>query len=168
MPNTLLGTPDTHHLNAAMGWLGLGNAIEAEEELKKIAPKLRKHPDVLSVRWQIHAKAERWPDALKVGEMIADLVPENCLGWNYISISLYRLGELQKAHALLSDKLKYFAGDWITHYNLACYCCQLGELDKSKELLDHAVSLGDPKEVKAQAFSDPDFEPLWKVTGKIL
>jgi hypothetical protein len=44
------------HLNAAEGWLGLGDPIEANEELKKIAPVLYSHPDVLEVRYRICAQ----------------------------------------------------------------------------------------------------------------
>jgi hypothetical protein len=33
-----LQPPDSHHLNAAVGWLELGNDIEATEELDKIKP----------------------------------------------------------------------------------------------------------------------------------
>jgi hypothetical protein len=42
-----LDLPDIHHLRAAQGWLELGNHLEANEELEKIAPALRAHPSVL-------------------------------------------------------------------------------------------------------------------------
>jgi hypothetical protein len=48
---------------AAEGWLELGSPTEANEELEKIAPRLRAHPDVLDIRWQIYAAAERWDAA---------------------------------------------------------------------------------------------------------
>jgi hypothetical protein len=38
---------DTHHLKAAKGWVELGNHLEAFDELEKIAPLNRAHPDVL-------------------------------------------------------------------------------------------------------------------------
>ena len=50
-----LEPPDSIHLKAAEGWLELGNQPEANEELEKIAPELRVHPDVLEIRWQIYA-----------------------------------------------------------------------------------------------------------------
>lgn len=58
--------PDTHHLAAAQGWLQLGNHVEANEELEQIAPSLRSHPDVLELRWQIYAKAEKWDACLDI------------------------------------------------------------------------------------------------------
>jgi hypothetical protein len=40
-----LTPPDSYHLEAAQGWLELGNHLEANEELEKISPALRIHPD---------------------------------------------------------------------------------------------------------------------------
>ena len=45
-----LGHPDNLHLQAAQGWLELGNHVEANEELEKIVSTLRSHPDVLEIR----------------------------------------------------------------------------------------------------------------------
>jgi hypothetical protein len=50
IPMKPLEPPDSLHLQAAQGWLELGSHIEANEELEKIAPQLRAHPDVLKVR----------------------------------------------------------------------------------------------------------------------
>jgi len=41
---------DRIHLEAAQGWIELGNWREANDELDCITPRLRAHPDVLSVR----------------------------------------------------------------------------------------------------------------------
>jgi hypothetical protein len=41
------GPDDALHLSAAIGWLELGNHIEANEDLEKITPDFREHPDVL-------------------------------------------------------------------------------------------------------------------------
>jgi hypothetical protein len=51
-----LSPPDSHHLKAAEGWLGLGNYLEANDELENIGPQMRAHPDVLEIRWEIYAK----------------------------------------------------------------------------------------------------------------
>jgi hypothetical protein len=45
-----LESPDSHHLQAAVGCLELGNWSEANEELENITPQMRVHPDVLAVR----------------------------------------------------------------------------------------------------------------------
>ena len=56
----MLEPPDNFHLEAAKGWLDLGDHVLANGELEKITPNLRAHPDVLDVPWQIYAKAEKW------------------------------------------------------------------------------------------------------------
>jgi hypothetical protein len=45
-----LRPPDSHHLQAAEGWIGLGNYAEANDELEQIAAANRAHPDVLQFR----------------------------------------------------------------------------------------------------------------------
>lgn len=55
-----LEPPDSIHLEAAEGWVELGNHLEANEELEQITSENRAHPAVLEVRWQIYAKAENW------------------------------------------------------------------------------------------------------------
>ena len=59
-----LAPPNSHHLEAAHGWLELGNNVAAFDELEKIEPKLRGHPDVLEVRVDIYAKAGKWAHVL--------------------------------------------------------------------------------------------------------
>jgi hypothetical protein len=54
-----LGPPDSHHLDAAVGWLGLGCAAEARTELDLISKLRQKHPDVLEARWTICAREKR-------------------------------------------------------------------------------------------------------------
>ena len=68
-----LQPPDSHHLEAAQGWLELGNHAEADAELDSIASSLRAHPDVLNVRWGIYAAARKWEAALDIA---AALIPQ--------------------------------------------------------------------------------------------
>jgi hypothetical protein len=53
-----LGPPDRLHLETAQGWLELGNHGEATEELARIAPQMRAHPEVLKMRYEICAGQE--------------------------------------------------------------------------------------------------------------
>jgi hypothetical protein len=47
----------------------------------------------------------------------------------------------------------------MTHYNLACYSCQLGDIEQAKMRVGKAIEL-DPK-FKLLALDDADLEPLW-------
>jgi len=69
------------HLLAAEGWLGLGNLGEATAELEEISPRLRVHPDVLTVRYQIFSAAGNWNACLDIGTAMTKLDPGNPLSW---------------------------------------------------------------------------------------
>ena len=78
--------PDHQYLDAAEGWLGLGNWREASQELEQIRPQFRLHPSVLEIRYKIHAEAKRWAEAVVVAKTVRDLLPDEL--WGYF---LYRL-----------------------------------------------------------------------------
>ena len=59
-----------------VGWLDLGNHLEANEELEKIAPGLRAHPDVLEVRYEIYAKAGKWDLAAEITRALVQIRPK--------------------------------------------------------------------------------------------
>jgi len=59
-----LEPPASFHLEAAQGWLDLGNPIEANQELEKITPIKRAHPDVLQMRVLVYLQARKWDMAL--------------------------------------------------------------------------------------------------------
>jgi hypothetical protein len=45
------------------------------------------------------------------------------------------------------------------HYNLACYACQLGDMEEAKRRLSIACKMHG--EFKASALDDPDLEAMW-------
>ena len=93
--------PDSLHLQAAEGWLDLGNCAEASKELEQITPHLRSHPDVLKVRLGIHLMARDWQDAATVTDTLADMLPEDPEFWQQRAVALCQLGRLQEARAAL-------------------------------------------------------------------
>jgi len=161
-----LSPPDSHHLQAAEGWIGLGNYADANEELEQITPENRAHPAVLEVRWQIYAKAKKWDAALDIASALAQLVPEQPLGWVHRSYCLHEMKRTEEARDNLLRVVDRFPEDPIMRYNLACYECQLGRLERAKEWLEKAFALGDAKGMKLAALDDPDLQPLWKEISK--
>ena len=156
-----LGHPDCFHLQAARGWLELGNPLEANEELEKIAPALCVHPDVLEVRWQISAKARRWEACIDLAEGIIALTPDNPFGWIHRSFALHELKRTQEAWDNLIRVIKKFPDEPIIPYNLACYACQLGRLQAALNWLEEAFAVGDATKIKSMALADSDLKPLW-------
>ena len=49
----------------------------------------------------------------------------------------------RKAKPVLLEAAKLFPDDSMIHYNLACYCAQLGQLDAAQEYLHKSYELGD-------------------------
>ena len=163
-----LEPPDSHHLSAAIGWLGLGNVVEAGAELEKIAPQFRSHPDVLVVQFDIHAAAGKWDAAAEIAGTLTRLEPGQPGAWISLAYATRRKtgGGIPQARAILIQALRTFPKETIIAYNLACYDCQLGDLDAAKAWLDKACTLGDVHRVKHMAQQDPDLEPLWPDIGK--
>ena len=146
--------------------LELGNHIEANEELENITASLRAHPDVLNVRWEIYAAAKKWEAAVDIAAAIVQLDPDDPLGWVHRSYALHELKRTAEARDNLLRVVEKFPISATMRYNLACYECQLGNLDRAKQWLEKAFALGDAKGMKLAALDDPDLQPLWKEISK--
>ena len=154
--------PDSHHLSAAIGWSELGNSSEALDDLAKINPSLRAHPDVLEVKWAIYAKDNHWEKCVEVAKEITRVAPKKALGWIHLSFALHELKQTREAHTNLTGVLESFPNDWLMRYNLACYACQLGEIQEAGRWLAGAMLKGKAKQIKRMAQDDPDLQPLFK------
>ena len=155
-----LEPPDSHHLQAAQGWIGLGNYLEAKEELERIDHRLHLHPDVLEVRWQIYAHAKEWAECVDVAEASIKLAPERFDGWIHRSFALHEMECTQQALGELLPAADKFPKIWTIPYNLACYCAQLGLLAESNDWLQKAMAIDAPA-VRQAGIHDPDLKPLW-------
>lgn len=153
--------PDIFCANAAIGWLELGNPREAMAELNQISSQYASHPDILEVRWQICARLEHWEPSLPIAQSICEAAPERPQGWLHQAVSLYRLKKTEEAWKLLLPMAEKFPKSWVIAYDLACYACQLGNLEEGRRWLRKAFALGDGKEVKEHALADSDLEALW-------
>jgi tetratricopeptide (TPR) repeat protein len=163
-----LEPPDTHHLNAAQGWLELGNSFEADSELENMTPALRSHPAVLELRWQIYAKEEKWEACVDIGEAMVKLAFDLPEGWIHRSFALHELKRTEEAADKLEAAADLFPSISTIPYNLACYACVLGKLSEAQEWLRDAFDLADDKKaIKLTALDDPDLERLWVEIGEI-
>ena len=157
-----LTPPDSHFLAAAQGWLELGNPAEACEELKQIAPALQNQPEVLAIRWQIYARDRNWERCVTVASALVDNAPKLAWGWVHRSYALHELGRTRDAFDALMSGVAKFPKDWLMHYNLACYCCRLGETTRAQRFLEAACKLGDARQIKDMARKDADLRDLWE------
>jgi len=157
--------PDAHCLNAATGWLMLGNAAEARTEFDQISPALRLHPEVLDFEWRLLATERQWLAAAEVGERLVQACPNDANAWVHRSYALHELGRTREAFDQLLPAAERFPKETIIPYNLACYLCQLGDLAAARDWLDQSLARGKGAQQKLlrlhAAMEDLDLKPLW-------
>ena len=155
--------PDAHYLSAAMGWLELGNRVEAKLELGRINPALHKNPQVLEAHWLVQAADQDWPAALETARLLIESDPNRSFGWLHQAYALRRVpeGGLQAAWDALLPVVDRFPKEATIPYNLACYACQMGRADEARKWLRRALRRGDKTAIRMMALADSDLEPLW-------
>src|SRR6266404_2822471 len=154
-----LGPPDKFYLDAAQGWLALGDHLEARAELERISPQFGTHPDVLKVLWEILAAEKQWGPALEIARRLIQMEPDEPVGWVHQSYCLHELKRTAEAREDLLRVVNKFPSSATMRYNLACYESQLGNLEQAKLWLERAFQLGDRAKMKGAALDDPDLEP---------
>jgi tetratricopeptide (TPR) repeat protein len=157
-----LDPPDNLYVLAAQGWLELGNLGEAKVELGRVAPALSQHPHVLEVRWQLLGAEKQWEAALQIAAALIEQDPDDPLGWVHQSFSLHELKRTVEARDHLLRVVGKFQASATIRYNLACYECQLGNLEQAKKWFAAASRLGDRNKMKTAALEDTDLKPLWE------
>jgi predicted Zn-dependent protease len=148
-------------IDAAQGWLGLGNWHEANQELDRIPPRLRAHPHVLKMRYAVYAKAERWELALEIARTLSMELPHNSFGFVYAAHALHRLNRTQEAYKMLRPVMERFPEDVSMRYDLACYACTTGNLKDAMSHLERAIDLAGTRDIRLKALDDPALEKLW-------
>jgi hypothetical protein len=163
LPVQKLEPPDSHHLDAAIGWLGLGCVADAQAELEHVSSPNQHHPDVLDVRWTIYAHEKRWSDALEIARTEVAVKPDDSSGWLHRAYALRRAtsGGLPQAWDALLPAAEKFPEEPVIAYNLSCYACQLLQLDQARLWLKRAIAAGQKNAIIQMALADDDLKPLW-------
>ncbi len=160
-----LEPPDSMHLQAAHGWLELGNTNESKKELELIAASLRSHPDVLGLHWNIHENLGNWDQCVSIGRALVESAPEEAVGWIHRSFALHEMGRTREAYDELRPGLEIFEKEQLIWYNMACYACCLDEKVEARTLLNRAIELGGDA-VRTQALNDSDLRGVWVSEGE--
>ena len=147
-------------LQAAVGYLELGMLVEANAEIENLSPELKTSSTALGVRLEIYRAAEKWSLMEVVARELWKRHQGEPVYWNDLAWAVRRADSIKAAHSILLDAADRFPGDAMTHFNLGCYACQLGDIEEAKEGVRRAIEL-DAK-FKMLALDDPDLEPLWK------
>lgn len=154
---------DAHRYNAACGWLELGNRAEAHAELAEISVAGRSHPLVLELRWSLSVAARDWNEAFSVAQELRMVLPDNPTGWLHSAYALRRMtgGGVKQAQELLLPAAEQFPREPVIAFNLACYACQLQQLESARQWFKRACEVGDENEIRLMALADDDLELLW-------
>src|SRR4051812_39861562 len=153
--------PNTFHLQAARGWLELGNLKEARLEIGQIKGRQREHPDVLDVLWQISSLEKDWDGCVQLADKVIHKAPDRPTGYIHKAFALHELGQTQGAWDFLFPVAERFPEEVTIKYNLACYAAQLARLWEAEQWLKLAFTVGDKEELRTMALEDPDLKPLW-------
>jgi tetratricopeptide (TPR) repeat protein len=165
-PKKQLSYDDIRHLREAEGWLELGDADSAGQELAAITPGDQTHPSVLQVRYALYAKRKEWDMANEMAEELASLLPDLAVSWINLAYATRRKsgGNIPKAKEILLAAEPLFPTECVIPFNLACYCSQLEEFEQAERWLKKAAAINE-KAVRKMAMDDPDLKPLWESRG---
>jgi tetratricopeptide (TPR) repeat protein len=152
---------EKRRLDAAEGWGMLGSPQEAIEELEKLNPQFRLHPEVLAIRWQIYMQAGWFESAWAVSDILCRMMPHNPHAWACQANSLRAFKGVRAAYDLLARVAPRFSSEPAVSYNLGCFSCQLGQYEEACRWLIRAFDMDNSVDFKMTALLDPDLKPLW-------
>jgi uncharacterized protein HemY len=148
------------HIEAAKGWVLLGDREEAHKELDQIGRRWRKHPEVLELRWYLHAEDQDWEEALPIARLLHDHYPERIFGWLAHAHALLKgIGDPEAAWNTLLPAAEMFEGPQVA-YGLACYASLAGRFDDARYWLERATNVAGSDEFKDSASEPIDLETL--------
>jgi tetratricopeptide (TPR) repeat protein len=154
-----LEPPHQQYWQAAVGYVELGMFTEADSELDKIDPFCRAAPEVLGVRLAIYRGLKKWELMQQIAKRLKEFQPDNVQWTISLAYATRRTYSIDVAMEILLDAEAKFPREAAIPYNLACYYCQLGEMEKAKCYLEQAFEI-DLNWRKA-ALDNEDLRPLW-------
>ena len=77
-----------------------------------MTPAHRARPEVLELRWLIHAKGERWNDAVEVARKLVQLAPDKSDSFVNLAFALHELKRTAEARDILLPMVATFPKVW--------------------------------------------------------
>lgn len=154
MPFTVANT-----CQRALGYLELGMAEDAWEELRELPREADDLKEVRQLRVETLVRLQRWEDGAALCIPMLDKEPGEVFWWIQGAYCERRARTIEGAERILRSALMFHPADSIILYNLACYACVQNHLEESKKLLEHALALsGD--DILVMALKDDDLGAL--------
>ena len=158
-----LETKDQRHLTAAQGYVELGMFLDANAELEEIDSGLRAAPEVLAVRLGIYTGLKKWELMQMVAKSLINHEPSEVQWSISLAYATRRTESIDAAKVILLEAVERHPKEPMLHYNLACYECQLGDVEVAKARLQHALKL-EPR-MRLMALEDEDLREVWDSLG---
>jgi len=147
------------HLDYALGYIGLDLLAEARAELALIKPADRETPEVLSVEIELAMAKSAWPRVITLAAKVTREAPElerPWIAWAYALREQNHIGDAYDILIMAEEAVEKPSP--LFDYNLACYCCLMGDLSEARRRLKRACAR-EPA-WKTEAAADPDLAAL--------
>jgi Flp pilus assembly protein TadD len=141
-------------LQAAQGYLGLGMAMDAWDELENIDAKHRANPRVLKVRLEVARALAAWEIVVEVARHLAKLEPDNALHVVNLAEAERHVHGPEAAFAVLEWAIDTRPDHAPLRFNLAVELARAGRPADARRVLRVAFKL-DPK-LRAPALDHPE------------
>ena len=157
-----LDESDRRHVEAAEGWLDLGDWEEGKKELLSVNPAAQAHPDVMRVLLEFLTALAQWEAVAEGALLLCRTEPGSIHGWFFRAMALNRMDRTAEARDILLRVVDRFPGAFPLYYALATYYCRLDNLKEARRWWKKAVASCRNKEMKEVALEDPDLQRLWE------
>ena len=107
---------------------------DANDQLEKIDPFNRAAPEVLAIRLAIYRGLKKWELMQQIAKRLKQFDPDNVEWAISLAYATRRAYSIDVAREILLAAEAMFPREAAIPYNLACYYCQLGEMEKSQTL----------------------------------
>jgi predicted Zn-dependent protease len=147
------------HLDAAIGFLGLGMPMDAWNELEAIKAEDRGRIEVLKVRLEVCRSLEKWELMAEIAQHLVKMEPDEAEHPINLAFAVRRAKNPETAAEVLEVAKNRFPQEGTIPYNLACYRAVAGKVAEAKTLLAEAFSLD--ASLRITALDDPDLVRVW-------
>lgn len=145
-------------LQATDGYLYLGMADEALDELDTIDPIERTRAIALKARVRVLLHLRRWADADRLSGKGSEVYPDENEFMVQRAFALQQMKRGGEAVKVLLTAPEWIRRTGILHYNLGCYEAQLGNLRAARQCIRAAIEMN--ASFKKNVRTDPDLQRL--------
>jgi tetratricopeptide (TPR) repeat protein len=148
------------HLNAALGYLGLGMAMDAWHELEEVEAKDRGKPDALKVRVEVARALGRWELVAEVARHLSKVEPDESLHVLNLGQAMRQLEGPESALAVYEFAVDRWPDFGHLRVAMAAELCALERVNDAKIILREAIKR-DP-DLREVVLDHPALEAVWR------